>query len=507
MMRSTAARESGATAAAPPSARHVLVMHTAVAMARVRRSLARAIGWPESRMTAHTSSAPRTALARVASMAAPHTLGSMTASAASSAWKIVAARAPPSQNSATLKATLTGDWPRLTTSTTIGPSRMPSSIAHGSAKMRPKTSGSSLSEKMWTLRRNSTCTTHSSATAKAPASSHHAGRGCGPSACRWRTCMRVSARALAPIAAIRPQTRGWPPGRRRRPRPRGACVLRGLEPGAGTAQPSPQEEPPQEEPPQEEPPQEEPPQDEPPQDEPPQDDRPHAEPPHGAPPPSPPPPGGAPPGRAAPRGAAPRGAAPLARAPARAVGADGPDVGLVALRQPDDQLGDEGADRGGPERPDPRRGGGGGLERLDRRGGVGAGRGDRAHDVEPTRTLGIGPRSGQRVGGGLDDRLDLVGREVGPALEQQRDGARDDGGGLRRAAALEQVVARACLGVREVEGRVRVAQAGDRAARRDEVGVAAQAAARPRRDDVGGHGGGAGQGGGADGEDEGVVAG
>ena len=88
---------------------------------------------------------------------------------------MVAARAPPSQKSVTLKATLTGDWPRLTTSTTIGPSRMPSSIAHGSAKMRPKTSGSSLSEKMWTLRRNSTCTTHSSATAKAPASSHHAG--------------------------------------------------------------------------------------------------------------------------------------------------------------------------------------------------------------------------------------------------------------------------------------------------------------------------------------------
>ena len=158
-------------------------MHTAVAMASVRMSLAMAIGWPESRMTAHTSSAPRTALARVASMAAPHTLGSMTAWAPSSAWKMVAATAPPSQNSVTLKATLTGDWPRLTTSTTIGPSRMPSSIAHGSAKMRPKTSGSSLSEKMWTLRRNSTCTTHSSATAKAPASSHHAGRGCGPRAC------------------------------------------------------------------------------------------------------------------------------------------------------------------------------------------------------------------------------------------------------------------------------------------------------------------------------------
>src|SRR3954468_4272298 len=275
MMSSTAARESAATAAAPPRARHVLVMHTAVAMASVRISLARAIGWPESRMTAHTSSAPRTALARVASMAAPHTLGSMTASAASSAWKIVAARAPPSQNSVTLKATLTGDWPRLTTSTTIGPSRMPSSIAHGWAKMRPKTSGSSLSEKMWTLRRNSTCTTHSSATAKAPASSHHAGRGCGPRACRWRTCRRVSARALAPIAAIRPQTRGWPPGRRRRPRPRGACVLRGLEPGAGTPQPSPQEEPPHEEPPQEEPPHEEPPQEEPPHEEPPHEEPPH----------------------------------------------------------------------------------------------------------------------------------------------------------------------------------------------------------------------------------------
>src|SRR3954468_7554103 len=284
MMGSTAARESAATAAAPPSARDVLVMHTAVAMASVRASLARAIGWPESRMTAHTSSAPRTALARVASMAAPHTLGSITASAASSAWKIVAARAPPSQNSVTLKATLTGDWPRLTTSTTIGPSRMPSSIAHGWAKMRPKTSGSSLSEKMWTLRRNSTCTTHSSATAKAPASSHHAGRGCGPRACRWRTCRRVSARALAPIAAIRPQTRGWPPGRRRRPRPRGAGVLRGLEPGAGTAQPSPQQEPPHEEPPHEEPPHEEPPQDEPPQDEPPQDEPPHEEPPHEEPP-------------------------------------------------------------------------------------------------------------------------------------------------------------------------------------------------------------------------------
>ena len=146
------------------------------------------------------------------------------------------------------------------------------------------------------------------------------------------------------------------------------------------------------------------------------------------------------------------------------------------------------------------------AERLAHRGGVGARRGERADDVEPTRTLGVGPGSGQRVGGGLDDRLDLVGREVGPALEQQRDGARDDGGGLRRAAALEQVVAHARLGVREVEGRVRVAQARDRAARRDEVGVAAQAAARPRGHDVVGHGGGAGQVVGADREDEGVVA-
>src|SRR6476619_1470890 len=109
MTSSTAARESAATAAAPPRARHVLVMHTAVAMASVRASLARAIGWPESRMTAHTSSAPRTALARVASVAAHHALGSMTVFVLSSAWKMVAARAPPSQNSVTLKATLTAD--------------------------------------------------------------------------------------------------------------------------------------------------------------------------------------------------------------------------------------------------------------------------------------------------------------------------------------------------------------------------------------------------------------
>ena len=185
----------------------------------------RAIVWPESRMTAQTSRAPSTALASVASSAAPHTAGPTTSWAPSSAWKMVAATAPPSQKSVTLKATLTGDCPRLTTSTTIGPSRMPSSIAHGWAKMSPKTSGSSLSEKMCTLRRNSTWTTHSSATANAAASSHHAGRGCGPRAGRWLTWVRVSASAPAPIATIRAQTRGCPPGRRRRPRPCGACVL------------------------------------------------------------------------------------------------------------------------------------------------------------------------------------------------------------------------------------------------------------------------------------------
>ena len=117
-----------------------------------------------------------------------------------------------------------------------------------------------------------------------PPAATRPGAGAGRGRRRWRTCRRVSASALAPIAAIRPQTRGWPPGRRRRPRPRGACVLRRLGPGAGTAQPSPQDEPPHEEPPQEEPPQEEPPHDEPPQEEPPHEEPPHDEPPHFAPP-------------------------------------------------------------------------------------------------------------------------------------------------------------------------------------------------------------------------------
>jgi hypothetical protein len=56
----TAARGSLATAA-PPSARQVFVTHTVVAMASVRTSLPAAIGWPDKRMTAQTSSAPSTA--------------------------------------------------------------------------------------------------------------------------------------------------------------------------------------------------------------------------------------------------------------------------------------------------------------------------------------------------------------------------------------------------------------------------------------------------------------
>ena len=71
-------------------------------------------------------------------------------------------------------------------STPIGPAMTASSMAEGSAKTSPKTSGSSLREKMWTLRRKATCTTHTSATAKAMARTHHEGRGLGPSADRWR---------------------------------------------------------------------------------------------------------------------------------------------------------------------------------------------------------------------------------------------------------------------------------------------------------------------------------
>ena len=453
-------------------------MQTAVAIASVRTSLAAAIGCPERRMTAHTSSAPRTALASVASRVTPHTPGSMIACGPSRAWKIVAASAPPSQKSVTLKATLTGDWPRLTISTTIGPSRMPSSIAHGSAKMSPKTSGSSLSEKMWTLRRNSTWTTHSSATANAAASSHQPGRGSGPSASRCRTCRSVSASALAPIAPMSAQTRGWPPGRRRR-RPRRAGVLRRFEPRSATAQPSPQEEPPHDEPPHELPPQEEPPHEEPPHEEPPQELPPHEEPPQDEPP------------HFAPPHLAPPHLAPPQFLPS---GPTGPTSAWRPLPRCSDQLGDHAADRRG-------------REQLARGGRVGARRGERARDVEPARTLGVGPRSGQRVGVGLDDRLDLVGRQVGPALEHQRDGAGDDRGGLRGAAALEQGVAHARLGMREVERRVRVAQARDRAPGRDEVGVAAVAAARPVGHDVVGDVGRAVEVVGADGEHEGVVAG
>ena len=145
----------------------MLVTHTAVAIASVRTSLAsgdRLAREPDDR--AHEQRAEDRVGQGGQQRRAPHA-GPTTSWAPSSAWKMVAASAPPSQNSVTLKATLTGDCPRLTTSTTIGPSRMPSSIAHGWAKMSPKTSGSSLSEKMCTLRRNSTCTTHSSATANA----------------------------------------------------------------------------------------------------------------------------------------------------------------------------------------------------------------------------------------------------------------------------------------------------------------------------------------------------
>src|SRR4051794_17653048 len=96
---------------------------------------------------------------------------------------------------------------------------------------------------------------------------------------------------------------------------------------------------------------------------------------------------------------------------------------------------------------------------------------------------GVGRR--QLTGGAHEQRLDLVRRQVRTLLQQQRRGARDDGGRLRRAGAAEEPLAGTRTRVRGVDLAAGDPEADDGLAGRDDVGVAdAVTRGRPVGDDV-----------------------
>ena len=107
---------------------------------------------------------------------------------------------------------------------------------------------------------------------------------------------------------------------------------------------------------------------------------------------------------------------------------------------------------------------------------LGVGRPSAASMSSEPRALGqrVARRQGLRAR--RQQRLHLVGREVRALLEEQGDRARHHRGGLRRAGAPEEalraVAGDAALGVVLVDVGARVAQADDRPARRDQIGVA-----------------------------------
>jgi hypothetical protein len=122
-------------------------------------------------------------------------------------------------------------------------------------------------------------------------------------------------------------------------------------------------------------------------------------------------------------------------------------------------------------------------------------------EVEHAVILGRRVGLAERPRGPGEQRLDLVGGDARALLDDQGGGAGDDRGSLRGAGPLEEAVGDAGGRVGKVDGRAGVAQADDRGAGRDQVGVAgAVATARPGRDGVVGVAGGAGGVGGADGQ-------
>ena len=238
-----------ATAAAPPSARHVLVMQTAVAIASVRGSLA-GDALARGRMTAHTSSAPRTALASVASNAAPQTpdrrfLGEQRMEEGGRERA-----AEPEQRD--VEGDLHRRLPAVDHEDDDRAEQDAGSIAHGWAKMS-QTSGSSLSEKMWTLRRSRRAPRR----ARRPRTPPRAATTTGAGAARGRAGGDMDEGERQRAAPSRQGRSAGAPGAGR-PAPCGACVVLRSEPGSAR-QPSPERSGPHEEPPQELPPQEEPP--------------------------------------------------------------------------------------------------------------------------------------------------------------------------------------------------------------------------------------------------------
>ena len=103
------------------------------------------------------------------------------------------------------------------------------------------------------------------------------------------------------------------------------------------------------------------------------------------------------------------------------------------------------------------------LPRTGHRGG------HRARQVQLTGPLTAVP-TGKPEGAAGQRRLHLVRGQLGTRLQQQRDGAGDDRGGLRGTAALEQVVADPRGRVGHVDEAARVAQRHDRPAGRHQVG-------------------------------------
>ena len=85
---------------------------------------------------------------------------------------------------------------------------------------------------------------------------------------------------------------------------------------------------------------------------------------------------------------------------------------------------------------------------------------------------GAGRGAGERLRRTGQERLDGVGAEVRAGLAEQRDGAADDRRGLRRARALDEVLADPRRRVLTGTRRARSDEADDRSAGRDDVGLA-----------------------------------
>ena len=130
-------------------------------------------------IAANTSEAPVSALTSTAANTATHMPGPSVCGTGASRCSVVSARQAVSPNWARLKSSFSGEWPRVSASTTAGPSTCASTSSCGVASSRPRISGSSEIDSECALPRTWAWTTNSSVAANAAASAHHG--MCGPS--------------------------------------------------------------------------------------------------------------------------------------------------------------------------------------------------------------------------------------------------------------------------------------------------------------------------------------